>query len=374
MRIGVDLHVLTGKFQGSRRYLSNIYRSLLSQDRTNEYFLFVNDAIKLREPWLSLGQLIEFGTTSSLSRLTWASPLLSKRHKLDMFHFQYVSPLWIPSLTLLTVHDILFETHPQYFTIPFVLRSRALVRRSCQSAEHIFTVSEYCKSMISELYRIPASNISVTPNGVDTSIFHSIDRETSRKIVQQLFGVSDFILTVGRLEPRKNHIGLIKAYKRLRNQLKDVPRLVIVGQRDFRFKEIFEEIQSSGLEKQIIIMEDVEDEVLAHLYRSALCFVYPSFAEGFGIPLVEAMACGCPVITSNTTSMPEVVEDAGLLVNPVDDEQIAESMQRLIEDSALQADMSARGLKRVVKFDWDSSASAMKQTFDVIASKRARRG
>lgn len=368
MNIGVDMHVLQGIYQGSRSRLKNIYAEAARIDVNGKYHFFVNDPDGIGEEWKRRGAVIGFGTNSRIKRLLISAPLHARRAKLDLFHFQFISPPWCACPIVLTVHDLLFETHPWYFTKGFVLRSKALVRLSSRKAAHIFTVSNYSREKIQEIYGIREERISVIPSAVDAEIFNPMERDESKKLVLERWGLRDFLLTVGRLEPRKNHRKLIRAYRLLTEEMKDVPELVIVGQRDFLFKEIFEEISSSGLEDKVKIIEGLGDEWLPHMYRSALCFVFPSFAEGFGLPPLEAMACGCPAISSNTTSMPEILGDASLMFDPKSEEDIAAKMKQVIESSSMIEKLSENGLKRAQEFTWQKSARIMLNDFKRICS------
>ena len=191
---------------------------------------------------------------------------------------------------------------------------------------------------------------------MDLERFHPDDSQQASNRIARIFGVQQYILTVGRLEPRKNHVGLIKAYSIIRERYKDVGPLVIVGQRDFGCDEIFKTRRNLGLEHSVKILTNVGNDLLPDLYRATQMFVYPSFAEGFGVPPLEAMACGVPVITSNVTALPEVVGEAGLLVDPTSEEEIAHAMECLLTDSDKAAILSRRGRKQAEKWSWANSA------------------
>lgn len=367
MNIGVDFHAFQGIFQGSIiRYLGNIYKTLTEIDKTNKYFFFVSDAESFDEGWRERGKIVGFETTSKFKRLSYKVPFLAKREKLDVFHFQYIAPLWCKCPVVLTVHDILFETHPQYFKKSFVLRSIFFIRRSIKKARHIFTVSEYCKNKIQELYQVRDDRISITPNAVEFDIFNTEGREKSKDLVLKKWGIQDFLLTVGRLDPRKNHVKLIRAYKKLSDCKKDIPKLVIVGQRYFQYDKIFKEITYNKLENRVKVIENADDEWLPHFYRASLLFCYPSFAEGFGIPPLEAMACGRPVICSNTTSLPEIVGDAALLVDPTNEEDIAEKIEYVIENPSVSRELSIKGLEQAKKFSWNKSAEVLLDVYNKL--------
>ncbi|MHA0856490.1 glycosyltransferase family 4 protein [Paenibacillus sp. CMAA1364] len=360
MRIGVDAHILAGKFQGSRTYLLNLYHEVMKQECDHDYCFF--GFWSAGYPYGNDPQYIDFKSTSKIKRLTYQTSPLVKEHQIDLYHTTYISPIMLPCDVIVTIHDVLFETHPQYFTNREVLRNKILVRYSAKRAKQIHTVSEYSKSKIIELYGIPEHKVKVVPNGVDISRFSSDNKALSIDLVYEKYGVKDYILTVGRIEPRKNHLQLLDAYMILKQKLSDdAGCLVIVGQPDFGFTQFFERMKELGLEKDVLIIDSVDDVVLPHLYRAARIFVYPSFAEGFGIPPIEAMASGIPVVSSNTTAIPEVIGEAGILVDPNNAEEIAAQMEVLLTNMELQESLRLKGLEQVKKWTWKSSADAYVQ-------------
>jgi len=354
MRIGVDCHVLAGKYQGSRTYLSNLYREVLKLDGTNEYLFFGH--WNGSSPFGSTVRYVEYRSVSRWKRLTYQTRPLARQHEVALFHSTYIAPLMIPCNSLLTVHDILFKTHPLFFKKSLVMRNRLLVRHSAKRAKQVHTISEYTRRALVEKYRLSPDIVEVVPVGVDLERFHRRNPEAGSEHIEKQFGVKEYILTVGRLEPRKNHVGLIRAYSIVKERYKDVGPLVIAGQKDFGFDGIFKIRRHLGLEDSVKVLTTVDDNQLCDLYRAACMFVYPSFAEGFGIPPLEAMACGIPVVTSNVTAIPEVVGDAALLVDPSNVEEIAHAMYQVLTDSILAADLSHKGRKQAEKWSWTNSA------------------
>ena len=355
-RIGIDCHVFDGIYQGSRTHIVELLSRAISLSENIEYFLFLENIRLLKEVSqvfrMSHVNMVYMPAMHPLKRLGVVLPHLQRKYLLDLFHAQYIIPIinYVPCIT--TIHDILFETHPQYFTYWFNLRSKVLVKSSARRSSHIITVSEYTKRELINLYHIDSDKITVSHNGVNTTIYcpgtDQVEVVKKRGLLSKRY-----ILSVGRLEPRKNHISLLKAYARLGSK---APPLVIVGQRDFMFKGIYDTVNSLKLTEKIVFLDDVSSKELPALYRHATLFVYPSWAEGFGIPPLEAMASGVPVICSNTTACPEIVGEAAILVDPNDCNDMARSMKMVIDDVMLQRRMSERGRIRSMLYTWDAAA------------------
>ncbi len=354
MRIGVDCHILSGKFQGSRTYFLNLYKTVLELDSRNEYFFFGhwNDDT----PFGQKASYVDFPPTSRWQRLTYQTYNTIRKYNLDLYHTNYISPLILPCKSLLTVHDILFETHPQYFNKIEVLRNKLFVKLSAKNAALIHTVSEYTEKMLESTYSVPGDKITVVPNGVDINRFNPENKNTSSDLIETKYGIKQYMLTVGRLEPRKNHVNLLLAFAKLSKKMPDVGPLVIVGQKDFGYQRLYVVINELGLSDKVIFLENVADDVLPHIYKAARLFVYPSFAEGFGIPPLEAMACGIPVITSNTTSIPEIVSEAGTLVDPYDTNMLAEAMHTVLNEPNRSEKAAMAGTTQAAKWTWQNSA------------------
>lgn len=363
MKIGVDLHVIDGKYQGSRTYLEEIYREAVGIGGDLKYIFFVDKAREREDGWGEGSSFVSYNTKSKFRRLSLTAATLARKTGIDIFHFTYISPLAMPCRTVLSVHDILFETSPEFFTKAFLLRSKYLVKRSVKRASHIFTISSFSKNAIQEIYGVPEDKITITPCAVNPDLFNTLDRGFSARVVKEQYDIEEYILTVGRIEPRKNYENLIKAYAEIRKESRCGPRLVIVGKRDFGYKHVFELIAETGLESEVIVLEGVDNEMLSHLYKASLMFVYPSYAEGFGIPILEAMACGSPVICSNTTAMPEVVGSSGVMVNPGKVGELAEGIRLLLSDESVRSKYSTGGVERACKFSWRKSAEVMSDVY-----------
>jgi glycosyltransferase involved in cell wall biosynthesis len=238
------------------------------------------------------------------------------------------------------------------------MQLRLTVRHTAKSASHIITLSEYSRRDIIETYGIAPERISVTPASAPAS-FAPVTEEKELARVRDLYGIEgDYVLSVGAIQPRKNLSRLIAAYSSLRRTQAGgkLPQLVLVGKCAWLYDETLRTIKDLEVSNSVVLTGYVPEDHLPALYSGALFFVYPSYFEGFGLPPLEAMKCGAPVIVGNKTSLPEIVGDAGVLVDPFDVNEIACAMERLMRDSSFRSHLRAKGLERAKLFDWKETA------------------
>jgi glycosyltransferase involved in cell wall biosynthesis len=218
-------------------------------------------------------------------------------------------------------------------------------------------------------YRIAPERVSVIPLAAPAR-YGPVTDERELQRVRQTYGINgEYILSVGSIQPRKNLVRLIAAYASLRraDAGSELPKLVLVGKRAWLYDETLRAIEESGVGNWIVLTGYVAETDLPALYSGAICFVYPSYFEGFGLPPLEAMKCGAPVIVGNRTSLPEVVGDAGLLVDPFDENAIASAVTRLMNDSNLRAELRVKGLNRAKLFDWRETARRTLEVYEQAA-------
>lgn len=358
MRIGIDAHHVNGKPQGSRTHLIELIRALAPLSPHELWiYSFRPEETKAQLEVAGLTHRRLFPASARL-RLPLVLPALERLHGLSLFHSQYTAPplSFIPEVV--TIHDILFETHPELFEGAFSHRSVALIRRSARRAKVVLTVSEYSRRAIVERYGVPASRIVVTPNAVDRARFRpAVESEAARDAeARERLGLEGpYVACVGRIEPRKNLPRLVRAFGRARDRLD--PRLVLAlaGARDFRHEEAFEE--AAKLPRgSVRFLGPVPDADLPALYRGAEAFLYPSLVEGFGMPVLEAMACGTPVLSSSRGALAEVGGDAVAWVEPEDEEAIAAGVEAILCDESLRKRLRLSGPARAAAFDWADSA------------------
>lgn len=358
-RLGVDFHTFDELYQGSRSHLLGLYQAAIRHAPDIDFVFFLDDVEGLRRQHPAFtapnAHLVRMPACPGPVRLGWQLPWLQWRHRIDLLHMQYRLPLWRTGPCACTIHDVLFETHPQFFTPSFTRQLRWFCRHAARHAALLLTVSRFSRREMARLYGLPPERILLTPNGVDTARFHP-GTDGAEQVRALGLTPGGYLLTVGRLEPRKNHLTLFEAYARLGP---DAPPLAVVGQRDFQFTQALEALQRLGLQQRVHLLEKVSDTALPAVLRHAQVFVYPSFAEGFGMPILEAMVSGVPVITSNQTALPEVAGDAAVLVDPHSPEDLARAMQQLTADPDRRAALSRAGPRQAQAYDWESSAHAL---------------
>ena len=317
MNLLVDAHVFDGKFQGTRTYLEGLYTHM-TQHQDIEFF-FAAHKEKMLENYFGNANNIHYihlKEESSLKRLAIEFPRIIKKHQIDYAHFQYISPLYKTCKEIVTIHDLLFMDYPQYFPLSYRINNKFFFKRSAQRADVLLSVSEFSKDEIVRHFGIPKNRIHITNNSV-----LPINGDVVDINIKELYGLDNYLLTVSRIEPRKNHLTLLRAFVDLR--LKDKGyKLVLVGGKDLQYKEFFKYYEGLDIEtKECVLFLQVPFNHLVALYRNASLFVFPSFAEGFGIPPIEAIAYGCPILCSNATAMAEfsLPDDISFDPNDLDD-------------------------------------------------------
>lgn len=265
-------------------------------------------------------------------------------------------PLWSPAASVVTVHDLGYRRLPESHRLGSRLYRLWSTRLSIRAATRIIAVSDATRRDLIELEGVSAERIRVVYHGVDPSLA-PVDDPLVIRATRDAHGLpSRYFLYVGTLQPRKNLQRLIRAHRELIDSDPGAPALVLAGQVGWRAEPILAEARRSDSLERVRLLGYVEREHVAALLSGAVAFVFPSLYEGFGMPVVEAMACGCPVMASTTSSLPEVVGDAALLVDPLDVHGMAEGMGRLAREPDLRASLRARGFERVKRFSWERAA------------------
>ena len=267
-----------------------------------------------------------------------------------------VQPLFLPCKGLVTATDLSFMVFPQSFRTFQRFYQRLFTRWSVRRAAHVIAISSSTARDLTRFFAVPSAKVSVVFPGVDAAYQPILDAQVLADFRRQRHLPEKFILFVGTLEPRKNLLTLLQAYVQFRRQANTGHKLVLAGGRGWLYEPIFAAIEQLGLQTDVILPGFIPEDELPLWYNTADVFVYPSLYEGFGLPPLEAMACGRPVIVSNSSSLPEVVGDAALLVDPHRADQWVDALVLLCQDSGLRAGLAARGLERAREFTWTRMA------------------
>lgn len=368
MRIGIDTHWVERDGTGNCTYTRNLLDQLAAIDSENEYILY---AIHAEHPfYLRFRNSANFAVRRMLSskppvRIALELAARSLVDHLDVLHVQYIAPPWFRGRLVLTVHDLAFLHVPDSFRPVERWRLRVMVPKNIARADRVLTVSEFSKQDIITHYGIPAERVVVTPNGgtplpAPSDFASACTRHGVRP---------PFVVSVGRLDRRKNLTRTLDAFAAARRRSSLPHQLVLVGLDDTLSPELDERMHRAGLQESIVRTGLIPDQDLAALLKGADLMVYASLFEGFGLPVLEAMAVGCPVVTSRTSCLPEVAGDAAILVDPQDTEEIAAAIERVLTDATLRKDLSQRGRLRAARFSWRRTAERTLQVYLALARK-----
>lgn len=357
MNLLVDCHVFDGKFQGTRTYLEGLYKCMI-RHKDITFFFAAHDIDKLTNVFGRADNIkyVKLTHTGSIGRLAFDFPKIIRENNIDYAHFQYITPFKKTCKEIDTIHDLLFMDYPQYFSTVYKLKNKFFFKRSAKRADLILTVSEYSRERINHWFKIPLGNIHITENAV-----LPIDKSVDIPDVKTKYGLNKYILTVSRIEPRKNHLMLLEAFAELKLYAKGYD-LVMVGTPDLKytsFQTYFKNL-SDDIKQHVKIMS-VSFPELVGLYQNASLFVFPSLAEGFGIPPLEAIEYGCPVLSSNVTAMKEFGLPTEVTFNPNDKEEMK---GKIVEQLKNPAKIDIKIIAN--RFNWNHSAEVL---YNAIAYK-----
>ena len=364
MNIGIDLRCLQEKERtGVGEYAYELVQNILKQDRANRYFLFFNSLGKADIPKFDLpnATITRFRLPNKLLNICFLlfkypklDRLISKKfglEKLDMFFSPNLNFVALSKNTkrVITLDDLSFEFFPEHFTIKQrIWHALARPKKQCQSADLIITPSENTRRDVIKYFNVSPGKVSVIYPGL-SSIFTG----TKQNINNLVSG--KYLLFLGTIEPRKNILVLLAAFEKLAENFSDI-KLVIAGARGWKNKQILKKVRASRYSDRIILPGYISDNDKKGLYENALAFIYPSLYEGFGFPVLEAMAAGVPVITSGRSSLPEITEGSALLIDPRRPEELYSAIKRLLDSQELHRDTTEKGLKLAKKFSWERAA------------------
>jgi glycosyltransferase involved in cell wall biosynthesis len=372
MRFSVDAHAIGCHLTGNEVYIRNLLREFARLDEGNELIAYISkEGVRADLPERIQTRRVSM---NPYKRLGVDLPQHLRRDRPDVLHVQYTGPVFSAAPLIVSVHDVSYLEHPQYFTRFRSLQLRLTVKRTLKRAARVLTPSEFSKRAILKHYGIDEERVVVVPNAV-AGQFRPVERDVAGAAIQRKFGIRrPFVLTVGDLQPRKNHLGLLQAFE---DVLQAEPHLqhdlVFVGKETWYSRELHRAVDRSALRDRVHFTGFVEDSDLLLFYGACDLFVFPSFYEGFGLPILEAMACGRAVACSRLTAMPEVANAAGILFDPGSREEIARAMLDILLDPELRARLERLGVQRAAAFSWEKSAARTLQVYYEVAGQSRSR-
>jgi glycosyltransferase involved in cell wall biosynthesis len=375
MKIILDAQSTIKNKTGVGYYTSNLLEALSELDRSNSYSILLwRLFFKKKEKTIKIAldnfnykfiKFFPYKIYYNLYKIGLAFPLNFFIGFPDIVFFTNFTMFPIlKTKSIVVIYDLSYIKYPEFSDPKNVKFLKEKVKETVRKANRIVTISKNSKEEIAEEYGISKNLIDIIYPSYDHKLFYKRANNFVRKVKNKYLIKTGYILFTGTIEPRKNVQTIIKAYCELPIKVKEKYSLVLAGGKGWRDDEIIRELNKAKKNNEkIIITGYVPEEDLPALYSGATVFVYPSFYEGFGIPILEAMACGCPVITSNTSSMPEVAGDAAILVDPYNLNEIKDNIENVLLNSILKKNMEKKGYNQIKKFDWLTSANELIKTF-----------
>jgi glycosyltransferase involved in cell wall biosynthesis len=385
MRIGIDATALPPRPVGAGNYIIELIRHIERLDAADEFVIFAQPhgreliAVPARPgfEWVMIPE------RSPAQRLVWeqtAFPRLIARTNLALLHsLHYTRPIALPCASVVTFHDMTFFLFPHLHTLSKRLYFPQAIRLSARKADALIADSESTRQDAIRLLGISPDRIHTVPLGVSPA-FHPVRDTQLLEVVRQRYSLPEhFILYVGLVEPRKNLPMLLRAYQRLQEQIRiqgnaDAPPLVIVGRFGWNVAHVFELVDALAIKEKVCFSGYIPAQDLPIVYNLADVFVYPSLYEGFGLPPLEAMACGTPVITTAVSSLPEHVGEAGLLIPPQDEGALFRALLALLQDTDLRRQLSQKGPERAALYSWNRTAQETLNVYRQVHSKKTSSG
>jgi glycosyltransferase involved in cell wall biosynthesis len=374
MRIAFDATSIPRLMAGAGVYTDNLIRALARVDDENEYVVFARgggfDGLARERPSF---RVVRVGARFRAARLAWEQlvlPVQLRAQAIDVLHSpHHTTPLIVAGChRVVTFHDITFFILPERYPRTRLAYFRSISWAAARAADMLICPSEAVRNDIVRILHVPPEKVRPIAEAAAPA-FRPIDDSKLVDRLRHKYVLPDrFVLSVGSLEPGKNRTTLLKAFAGLR--CRDVEhKLVVAGQRAWKYGDDFRLAEELGLKGQVIFTGYVPPEDMPALYNAADLFVFPSLYEGFGLPVLEAMACGVPVVASNVSSIPEVTGDAALLTGPRDADALTDAMERILKDYDLRSDLRQRGLARAATFSWERAARETIAVYEEAAKK-----
>jgi glycosyltransferase involved in cell wall biosynthesis len=373
MRFAVDAHAIGCHLTGNEVYIRNLLNEFSRLDRENEFVAYVSQPdAPAQIPDRMEKRMV---STNPYKRLGWDLARRAKQDRADLLHVQYTAPLGCSIPFVVSVHDVSYLECPQYFTKFRAAQLRLTVKRTLARASRVLTPSEFSRRAILNHYDLPEDRVVAIHNAVSNR-FRPVEREAAQALVREKFNIpAPFILTVGDLQPRKNHKGLLAAFEEMLRAHPHLPHhLVFVGKETWYSPELHKIVKESAVAGRVHFAGFVDDEDIVYFYGASDLLVFPSFYEGFGLPILEGMACARAVACSNTTAMPEVANAAGILFDPTSTSEMTRAMADVLLDSELRQRLERLGAARAAGFSWEIAAQrTLDVYYDVVGGKPRRK-
>ncbi|WP_366247709.1 glycosyltransferase family 1 protein [Terribacillus aidingensis] len=362
-KVLIDAHNVGVRTAGNEVYFENLVMGLSKNNNKLDLSVLIKD-----DKWVPHNiNKVDLKSNSVVLQRGLEIPYQVKKGNFDLLHVPFAIPPVNFSKTLVTVHDILFEDFKEFFSKSTLKRLKLTTPITTRKCTHITTVSNYSKESIMEKYGIEEQKITMIPNSLSLSFENALNTVTSdtiHKTKRELNIIEDYILFVGTVQPRKNIARIIESFK-FSNAYNDL-KLVIAGGRGWLYEEIFSLVKELNIENRVIFTGSISDIELANLYKGSTMLVYPTIAEGFGIPLLEAMASGIPIITSNTTALPEVAGKAAIYVDPYNISEISDAIRTLLHESKTRDDLVEQGTKELSRYSRDKTSVELVRLYEKI--------
>ena len=371
-RIGIDISTLLnhGPDIGAGRYIINLVRNLLEIDNKNTYVLtgrytsteYLEIAYNLKKDFENNKIELKFYRTPQKKLDLWNRlkfpPIEFLGFKADILHCpDYLIPPTLNKNIVLTIHDLAFLRFPEFNFDWFIKKYAREVKKNAQISKKIIADSKSTKNDIVRFFKIDPAKVEVVYLAADDLFIKLPEKEKDKNVLKKYKINKKYILSVGTIEPRKNFITLIKAFNLIKQKKTGTDyKLVIAGRTGWKSEATYEEREKSPYREDILFTGRVPDKDLVQIYNQAELFVYPSLFEGFGLPPLEAMSCGLPVIASDTSSLKEVVGDAGILVTAGDESKLKKQILHVLENKEIKEELKGKSLIRAKKFSWEETA------------------
>ena len=375
MKIAIDATIVCKENTGTGFYIINLINGLIRNDNENEYQIFINKNVanSLLNNGKNNFKIINKSFKNRFSRIFWQLvilPIQLKLRKVNILHSaNYITPLFKFGFRIIvTIHDLTFILFPEKYTIMKRLFYRIMIPCFVQIADKIIAISSNTKADILKNFKIKDEKVIIAYACCSENFNTITNEEKSKEVLEKYEIKKNFMLFVGMIEPRKNIVSILKAFKEIDKDIN--ADLVIAGKKGWYFKEIedfMKNLKNMNLKNNIIFTGYVPEEEVKYLFQKALFLIFPSFYEGFGLPPLQAMACGTPVITSNVSSLPEVVGNSAILIDPYNLSDLMRAMKSLYENPEKRKELSEKGLKQRMIFNIDNISKSVINTFESLA-------